>query len=261
MRDVIVHYHIFKNVGISIDACLSNSFGPGWHNYDVHEDWANITSDQLYEHLTEYPGLRALSSHQARWPEPTRHALQAHPIVFLRHPIDRIGSMYSFAIYRGEPFAEGKTFAQYVDQLLEPATGFVARSAQTLFLSDDEHLTKPPGRATEVSTAHFTQAVSRLESLSAFGMVERFSESVALLARLLTPAFPDLVLVPRHQNLSLGRQENLADRLSGIRDTLGESRYRRLLNANEADMELWRQGDRIFDAKVRCGESMMAPDS
>ena len=258
MRDVIVHYHIYKNAGTSIDACLAHSFGPQWHNFDVHADWANITSDDLYEHLLENPGLRAMSSHQARWPEPTRHDLRAHPIVFLRHPIDRIGSMYSFAIGRGEAFAQGKTLAQYVDQLLEPETGFVARSAQTLFLSDDEHLTKPPGPATEVTGAHFSQAVARLERLSGFGIVERFIESITLLARILMPTFPDLVLVQRRDNASFNRHKSLADRLHGIREMLGESRYRRLLEANEADMELWQRGDRIFDAKVRVREPATA---
>jgi hypothetical protein len=146
MRDVIVHYHIFKNAGSSIDACLSDSFGARYHNFDIHEDWANITSNDLYEHLLENPDLRAMSSHQARWPEPSRQDLRAHPIVFVRHPIDRIGSMYSFAVRRHEAFAEGKTLAQYVDQLLDPDSGFVARSAQTLFLSDDEHSRSHRGR-------------------------------------------------------------------------------------------------------------------
>ena len=160
MRDVIVHYHIFKNAGSSIDACLANSFGPRWHNYDIDEDWANITSDDLRQHLAEHPDLRAISSHQARSPDPSGGDLRAHPIVFVRHPIDRVGSMYSFAVSRGEEFAADRTFAQYVDQLLAPETGFVARSAQTLYLSDDDHLTKPPGPATEVSDAHFEEALS-----------------------------------------------------------------------------------------------------
>ncbi len=253
MRDVIVHYHIFKNAGTSIDACLANSFGPRWHNYDIDEDWANITSEDLGRHLAEHPDLRAISSHQARWPEPSGGDLRAHPIVFLRHPIDRVGSMYSFAVSRGEAFAEGKTFAQYVDQLLSPETGFVARSAQTLYLSDDDHLTKPPGPATEVSDAHFEEALSRLERLPSFGIVERFDASLGFLTRHLNPYFPELALWSRRENASLDRQPSMTDRLREIRDELGDSRYRRLVDANEADLDLWSRAGHIFDAKLRSG--------
>ena len=250
MRNVVLHYHMFKNAGTSIDACLADSFGDAWHNFDRDEEWTNLTTADLYEHLTENPHLLALSSHQARWPEPWREDLRVHPIVLVRHPIDRVGSLHSFATRRGEPEAKGTTLAQYVDRVLEPEAGFVARSFQTLFLSDDEHLTQwPEGPTTEASGTHLNQAMARLEQLPTFGMVERFDETIALLGHQLAPHFPDLALVVRHENVSPGRDPVLADRIDQIRSALGRRRYRRLLDANEFDMELWSRAERMFDQK------------
>lgn len=249
MRDVIVHYHIFKNAGTSIDRCLEGSYGPRWQNFDVDEDWANITTDELAAHLLAHPYLVALSSHQARWPEPSGPDLHAHPIVFLRHPLDRVGSMYAFAVHRDEEFARGRDLGAYVDALLDPAAGFVARSAQTLYLSDDDALTKPPGPATEVSDTHLRQARRRLEALPVVGLVERFDESVDALGRWLVPTFPDLVLVPRRDNASQWRPAALEERLAALRAELGESRYRRVEAANAADIELWEAAGRLFEER------------
>ena len=251
MRNVIVHYHIFENAGSSIDVCLAESFGDGWHNFDAHEQWTNITSKDLSEHLAKNPRLRAMSSHQARWPEPTGEDLRVHPIVFLRDPIDRIGSMYSFAARRGDLGADETTLARYVDRLLEPQGGIVGRSFQTLFLSDDDQLTQhPDGPNTQASTEHFNQAVSRLDRLLGFGMVERFEESIALFVRQLTPFFPDLTFVSRRENVSAGRDPTLKGRIDHMRSALGRRRYRRLLAANEADMELLILARRMFDERV-----------
>lgn len=70
MRHVLLHYHIFKNAGSSVDAALAGCFGPAWSSYDADPVWTNITTGDLFAYLREHESLRALSSHQARWPEP-----------------------------------------------------------------------------------------------------------------------------------------------------------------------------------------------
>ncbi len=248
MRQIIVHYHIFKNAGTSIDIGLEASFGSGWHNFDVHPEWGNIPSSDLLDHLVANPNLQALSSHQARWPEPSGDGIIAYPIVFLRHPIDRVGSMYRFGIARDEPGTKGFTLAEYVDRLLEPDSGWVGRSFQTLFLSDDDHLIKPPeGPSTQATEAHFDQAIRRLQRLPTFGMVERFQDSIARLNWWLAPTFPRLALLPFRANASDDRGATLTDRIDEIHEALGDIRYQRLESANEADLELWSSAVRLFN--------------
>jgi hypothetical protein len=251
VRHVILHYHIFKNAGTSVDASLSSSFGPAWHNYDRDPRWTNITSADLLDHLRLHPDLRALSSHQARWPEPSAPDLVVHPVVFLRHPIDRVGSIYAYEARIGGEHAAGRSLAEYVDWLLSPEGGIVACSFQTLFLSDDDHLTQPPlGPNTVAGPEHLATATARLERLAAFGVVERFEESVALLGRRLAPDFPELDLTVRRENTSGERGSTLAGRLDQLAEALGRRRARRLARANEADLELWHRAGQLFGERI-----------
>jgi hypothetical protein len=65
---------VFKNAGTSVDAWLSAQFGAGWQSFDRPTGWSNITTSDLLAFLRERPAVQALSSHQARWPEPRSHS-------------------------------------------------------------------------------------------------------------------------------------------------------------------------------------------
>ncbi|MCB1754984.1 MAG: hypothetical protein KDJ38_05655, partial [Gammaproteobacteria bacterium] len=84
-RNIIVHYHLFKNAGTSIDKMLKNSFGDAWENYDLPAAGARISPDSLQQYIEENPHLQASSSHQIVPPLPTGD-LNVFPIVFLRDP-------------------------------------------------------------------------------------------------------------------------------------------------------------------------------
>ena len=251
MRDVILHYHIFKNAGTSIDSSLSASFGNRWLSFDRDPIWTNITSQQLFEFIEDHPDLRALSSHQSRWPAPAGARLRVYPLVLLRHPIDRIHSIYTYGVRVGDATAAGRTFPEYVDWLLGPDGSIVARSFQTLFLSDDDHLRQPPDDVpTEATPAHFESARRRLDTLEVFGIVERFEESLAVFGHWLAPAFPDLVLEPHRENVSHDRAVSLESRLSLLGEELGRRRTRRVMRVNEADLELWQYAMDRFEERL-----------
>ena len=190
MRDVIFHYHIFKNAGTSIDASLSGSFGSGWLSFDPDPVWTNVTTGQSLEVIDANPDLRALSSHQLRWPEPSGAELRVYPVVLLRHPIDRIHSIYTYGLRTEESTATGKTFPEYVDWLLSSEGGIVAKSFQTLFLSDDDDLrTFPDDRPTSVTTAHDEAARHRIDSLEVLRARQTIRRVAGGLGRWLAPAF------------------------------------------------------------------------
>jgi hypothetical protein len=241
---VVVHYHIFKNAGTSIDQCLGESFGDRWDSYDPDPDWANVTTTQLLEYLTERPDLRALSSHQLRWPHPTTDMIRVHPLVFVRHPIDRVASVYAFLHRIEHRDAVDRTFSEFVDWLTSFEGGMVGCSFQTLFLSDDDRL-RGVSRAT---SDHLAQAVARIDSLPAFGIVERFDESVTWFEATLRPTFAQLRLRSIHHN-SLRSEVPLEQRLQDIEGALGSERLRRLVARNEADLELYEHAVTSFAAR------------
>jgi hypothetical protein len=240
-RDVLAHFHIFKNAGVSIDASLRESFGRAWESFDPAVDWTNVTTARVLRFLERRPALRAFSSHQLRWPSPDTPGVRIHPIVFVRHPIDRVASIYSYSRHLGDAEASARTFPEYVDWITRPAGQIVASSFQTLFLSDDEELVSRPelGPPTRATAAHLEQAMRRIDSLSAFGLVERFDDSVAWLAATLAPTFPELRLRSRHENAQRPAAP-LAQRLEEIAIALGPALHKRLVRCNEADLELYR---------------------
>ncbi|MBJ7608243.1 MAG: sulfotransferase family 2 domain-containing protein [Candidatus Dormibacteraeota bacterium] len=251
-RHVLVHYHIFKNAGTSIDVCLQRSFGNRWASYekakgDYWTDSTNLTTSDMLQRFAEQADLRAISSHMARWPPPTTDEIQAHPIVFLRHPIDRVGSVYTYRRKIRGPEAVDRTLAEYVDWLLGPDGNIAVRSFQTLFLSDDTHIVNDGGPKSEVNPNHYKQAVLRLEGLPVFGLVEHFGESVQRMQAWLTPFVPELDLQSIPANESEGRATLMAQRIRDLADALGQERYDRLVRANEADFDLFEHASRLFN--------------
>ena len=93
---IIIHYHIFKNAGATVDAILRNNFGEACAEYEGSELAAVVKPESMLKYILENPHLKVISSHNARLPVPKHLRLTFYPLIFLRHPIDRIGSMYSF---------------------------------------------------------------------------------------------------------------------------------------------------------------------
>jgi len=250
VRNVILHYHIFKNAGTSIETALSRSFGSAWRSYDKDPLWANVTASDFLEILEAEPELKAISSHQGRWPVPSADGLRIFPLLLLRHPIDRVGSMYSYNRRIGEPDAMARTLSEYVDWLLGDCGSMVVRSFQTLFLSDDDALTDfPGGPVSEVTADHLSSALNRLNGLEVFGLVERFEESIAIFRQWLEPTFPELKLTVFRENASTDRHSSLKERLHKIANQLGRRRMRRLKRVNEADLELWSSATEQFERR------------
>jgi hypothetical protein len=69
-RALIIHYHIFKNAGTSVDFALSESFGDKWTTFEGKDACDLLTSAQLARFIDEDPDLKAISSHLARPPFP-----------------------------------------------------------------------------------------------------------------------------------------------------------------------------------------------
>jgi len=259
-RHVILHYHIFKNAGTSFDTALHRSFGDTWAPFDRPvESPAPIPTSELTRFLSDNPQVKAFSSHAARWPEPSGPDLRIYPIVFLRNPIDRVGSIYSQYHRIGDRNATTRSFGEYVDWVLETPhlfehtdlTLFVASSFQTLFLSDDDRIVQPAGAPIPfVTEGHLASASKRLHSLPVFGLVERYHESLAWIQASLGPVFPELDLKPFRENAANDRAPSIERRISEIREALGQQRYERLLRINEADLELYEQAVDLFAART-----------
>ena len=64
-RAVIVHYHLFKNGGTSIERVLRDSYGKRWATFDKAQSGAKISAAEMQAFIEGNPSLKAVSSHQA----------------------------------------------------------------------------------------------------------------------------------------------------------------------------------------------------
>lgn len=230
---VIVHYHIFKNAGTSVDVMLQQNFGDRWTEIEFPEpDPEAPPGNPLGDFLRARPDLVAVSSHTAQLPPPSPDVF---PILFLRHPLDRLRSAYEFervqeADTHGAWLAKRHDFAGYVRELLAVPEFRQARNFQTQRLAANE----PPEAGSERE-----RALRALETLPFVGLVENYAQCAAQLAERLRVHFPDFTLIAAHENRTEGRRDSLEARLAAMREELPEALWEELLAANADDFAVW----------------------
>lgn len=235
VRSVIVHYHLFKNAGSSLDRTLEANFGAGWVAREVNDP--QLSASEIARYLAENPATSALSSHTALLPPPVIAGVDIIPILFVRHPIDRVRSLYDFgrsqaADTPGSRLAKKMDLREYIDWRLsrrEDIGDRVIADFQTHRLSRAGH------GATELDCAH--DAIARLPFV---GLVEQYGRSLDRLQTLLVPRFPGLRLAPVRSNATVRIPLPLTARLLQFRMRVGLKRYERLVAENRGDLEIWR---------------------
>src|ERR1700761_6255924 len=62
-RPTLIHFHIFKNAGSSIDHSLHKTFGDRWTTFEVSDVPGSFGPQSLESFLAKRPGIQAVSSH------------------------------------------------------------------------------------------------------------------------------------------------------------------------------------------------------
>jgi len=252
MRTVIVHYHLFKNAGTTVDSILDRNFPGEAHGHlEGPYPWSTVTSKEILDFALANPQLRVISSHQARLPLPQHPTITFLPVLFLRHPIDRFASVYEFE--RRQPadslspsvaIARNGGLATFGNWAVAREATAVCRNFQVAHLAGAQSDMRD-ARATHND---YLQALAHLESLPFFGVVESFEESMELLQEFVRPHVGELNVNFSIENYSPGRRATLESRLDQIENELGASLYRELLEHNALDMLLYRQAKQMFAA-------------
>ena len=233
---LILHYHLFKNAGTSVDQMLKKNFGDKWDHAEFRGPGAGKTTNKplVEAHLKERPHLLAFSSHTALLPLPEIDQ-PVFPIFFIRHPIDRVKSAYSFerrqvADTHGARLAKEQDFAGYIRHLLDDPRQRQARNFQTSRLACNE----PPDKGTELQ-----RALRALDALPFVGSVEEYDKSVLRLQERLAEASPGFKAMVVHANKTQAPNESLTQRLEVIEDFIGTKLYTAMLDANADDLVLF----------------------
>ncbi len=204
MRRVLLHGHIFKNAGTSLDWALQRSLGDAFLDHRDEAHMREQGASHLLRVIEGAPALRALSTHHLPSLDADVSGLELLPLFLLRHPLTRCLSVYSFervqqADTRGAKAAKQMDLVGYLAWRLRDQVPNVIRSYQTAYLAGDHR----PLIAENEMSALFALAQSRLSGLELVGTVERYDESMVLFEHLLKPVFPQLDLSYRIQNRSV----------------------------------------------------------
>jgi hypothetical protein len=236
MRFVILHYHFLKNAGMSIESILHRSFGSFFCSIDTEVRDGHIADEALLDHLRRNPLLKAVSSHQIRYPVPCVPAFLFFDLCFLRDPMDRIRSTYDYFREKpseGDPvsdFANQLSLGEFVASLIRDMPWCVHDAQVNLLANGIVNDVPAPG--------DFERAAAKMLRTSFLGVVDRFNESLIAGQHFLRPVFPTLDCAAEAENVSGGLAGSLEQRVSSLRDACDPIVYAELVRMNACDLKL-----------------------
>lgn len=256
-RTVIFHYHLFKNAGTSVDHILKDNFGERWVTREFDVKAPKVHAQEVAQWIQDNPDALAFSSHTAELPPPAIDGVTVLPLIYVRHPIDRIASAYSFEHKQGgngfgAVLARNTTLGGYAEVRLSMVRDRQCRNFQVARFS--RMFLDSPGTELE-------HALKAGLTLPFIGIVEDFAGSMQRMEEFLKPYFPEFRT--RHVAANVSRDVNLglADRIAALRAELGDRMFNMLENANAEDLTLYSVvTDRFFGPEVPSETSTHAPE-
>jgi hypothetical protein len=271
-RFVIIHYHIFKNGGTTIESILQREFGDGFATLHGPDDNSILTGDDLAAFLREHRGISAVSSHHLRYPRPAIPGTVVFDCCFLRHPLDRLVSVHTYfsGIHSSDPLcrrARRQTPRDFLGQTLRESPHLVSDVQVTQLASGGAFVRPANERDLDRATQVFCD-------MALPGLVDMFNESLVAAEYFVRPSFPGIRL--DHAPLNVSQPETLP-RLHKLEDRLvalwGSDLYADLVRLNRFDLELYHRAqsevrrrlflvpgldDRLVNFQARCARPALS---
>lgn len=249
IRFIWLHFHIFKNAGSTIEWILKRNFSDSFQIIHEQGERGNISEEEIIKYLIEHPHINALSSHHFRYPRPEHSNLQFVDICFLRHPMDRLQSIY-FHYRRATDDSEKSSFAktmslpEFLLWMIE-VEPFNVINSQTCFMATGGKYFFPP------SPLQLKVAMKRVAEVRFLGVVDRFDESLMAAQFFLRPILPTIGLSYTPQNISENWQMKLTEKLERMKDLCGGELFSRLSKMNQSDEKLWRYATNELNRRLQ----------
>jgi len=248
-RKVIIHKHIFKNAGTTFDWSLKNSFGTAFCDHRDDKDMQRGREAYLIDFLMKNPEVRALSSHAIRFSPPKHDELELIPVYLIRHPIERIRSVYNFEhlqppVTLGAKMAKNMNLKEYVAWRMREDVPATIRNFQTRVLGDIRSRQK-------ITDDDFRIALEELETSEYIGVVDRYDDSMKVFQHLFDKIGIQLDLSYIPQNVYANNhhrpiQENAKDVLYD----LGKLAQKTIEN-NQFDLEIYNRANLKLTNKLK----------
>jgi len=246
MEVLIIHHHIFKNAGSTVDSILLEHFGkkgavfydkvvgPGAKHY--------LSGDEVEAVLRKNTSAVSFSSHQTHGQLFEFSNKQIIDLLLVRHPLLRLKSIHSFHkknLSMKTPMAlaaQQNDFPGYVRLLMDGNLSQAVNNPQVRILGTGSVYRCPkPERDT------LELAQQRAMTVQCLGTVEQFDLSMAYAESIIEPLLPNCSIdftykaVNKTSDVTLSTSEKLAS----LKLELGAPLYEEALGLNHLDVELW----------------------
>jgi hypothetical protein len=236
MNKAIFHFHFFKNAGTSLDASFKINF--------LEDEWVtkefpgNLVKngEQVKEWVQQNPQAKCFSSHTAALPVPIIDNCTLLPVLFIRHPLDRIASVYAFERKQGGDsfgavLARNTTLKGYIES--RNALGYDRQCR-------DFHVGLLAPMFSAEHGSEFERAMKAVEELPFVGLVEVFDESLVRLEKYLAnEGMNNISLQSIKQNVTRSTSISLDEKMEGFKEQLGSEFFDKVMQDNKQDMALY----------------------
>jgi len=247
-RRVVVHYHIFKNGGSTIEYILERAFPGRFATIHGGDPDAVLDAADLAAFLDQYPGIAAVSSHHLRYPKPVIRGTVLFDCCFLRDPLARLYSSYNH-FRRSDPVPPYSRWArtynarEFAKRLIDEAP-HLASDVQVTQLANAGAFTRP------ANDEDLERASAVVREMAMPGLVEMFDESLVAAEHFLRPAFPGLRMEYIAQNVGPVAHAP-HDAREYWENLWGRELYGLLRRMNEMDLELVRRARGEIERRLR----------
>lgn len=268
MRTVVLHGHIFKNAGTTLDWAFERNFKQDF--LDHREDMVMIQHGgaHLRDIVQANPQLSVISSHHMPRDLPQLPDVRFLPLYLLRHPFLRLRSAYRFERHQdadtpGAKAAREKNFCEYVRWRMQGNVSRTIRNYQTVYLAGHHR------RASNALLALkcFSDAIETFKAVPLIGLVEDYDASMVVFEYHLQQDFPDISLAYVAQNVTRPATETPDDdEVASVLTELGDL-AKTVIDENSYDLALYQIvkarlssqtaaipdfDDRLKDFRARC---------
>lgn len=258
MRTIICHYHIYKNSGTSFDALLTDNYGEQHICFDGPFPFFSIDQEQLSRIIERKINTIAFSSHQIQLPVPVSLDYQVLPVVFIRHPLLRILSIYKFKRQTNDGTATSRaaqdmTFDKWLSHCLSDRQEIThVSNAQTRMLGS-AYCRKPLIRRKQSGMEYdINQAIRNIKNVQLLARTEFFDQDVRRFPEILAGyniEFKYKEIEP--QNTTDNNQHiPISERLEKIKQSVSPEMYKVLFDANEQDLLLFESATSLIEKSI-----------
>jgi len=249
-KPICLHFHIFKNAGTTIDWILKKNFGKQFATLDLKKPGEILSWEEVLSHIEEQKGVKAFSSHQIRFPLPQSDRYNFLPMIFIREPIDRAFSIYSFNKRRKDGDAMGVIKAKelsltdYIRWNLENKKHMTMKNFQVLYLSHRDN-------TSEVNQNDYDSALSHFKKSPIIGLVDRLDESLVVSEEKLHQYFEKIDLSYVIQNVSPNEEDDLSKRLEKKSVEIDDKLMEELTAYNIFDSKLYSSANDELELRIK----------